>query len=226
MSQDSFLPADYQAPAASSGKYTKFETGETRLRILSNPAFGYEYWNTSNKPVRLKDQPKGKPADMRLTDTKGREERVKHFWALKVYNYNTGQMEVCQIAQATLQNRIAELSRDKDWGNPKAYDVKILKTVVGDKTTYSVNPVPHQPVTEDVKAAFMATPIDLEALFIPGADVFSNTAPQQAPSAVGAAAPAPAAAPATTPAPPVAAPAAAQSNAGRPVVLDEGDLPF
>lgn len=186
MSNDSFLPENYEAPKAGGGNYTKLQDGETRLRILSNPIFGFEYWNTDGKPVRVQQRPNGKPADMRLVDNNGREEKIKEFWAMKVYNYNEQQMQVCQITQSQIKNALAELSRDADWGHPKQYDVKITRSGKGLETKYVVTPVVPKPVSEEVKKAYGATPINLEALFS-GDDPFAGGAPavqpQQAPAA-------------------------------------------
>lgn len=183
MSNDSFLPENYEAPKSGGGNYTKLADGETRLRILSNPIFGFEYWNTEGKPVRVKDRPNGKPADMRLVDNNGREEKIKEFWAMKVYNYNEQQMQVCQVTQNQIKNALAELSRDADWGHPKAYDVKITRSGKGLETKYVVTPVVPKPVSDVVKEAFTSTLINLDALF-DGGEVFpAGNTPQSAPAA-------------------------------------------
>lgn len=218
MSQDSFLPADYTAPTSSTGNYTKLADGETRLRILSNPVIGCEYWNKDGKPVRLRQLPQGRPADMRDADSQGRAEKIKEFWAMKAYNYAEKQMQVFQVTQAQIKTQLAELSKDADWGHPKNYDIKIIRSGKGLETKYSVTPVVPKPVSEEVKTAFTATPINLDALFT-GADPFASNG-TVAPSPVGAT---PAQAPAA-PAPPVAAPAANRPNAGIPEEV--GDLPF
>lgn len=218
MSQDSFLPADYTAPTSSTGNYTKLADGETRLRLLSNPVIGCEYWNKDGKPVRLLHHPAGRPADMRDADSSGRAEKIKEFWAMKAYNYTAGQMQIFQITQAQIKTQLAELSKDADWGHPKTYDIKIIRSGKGLETKYSVTPVPAKPVTDEVKTAFAAAPINLEALFS-GADPFASNG-TAAPSAGGAAT---AQAPPTTP-PPVAAPPANRPNANVPEKIN--DLPF
>lgn len=168
----SFLPTNYEAPKPAGGNYTKLQDGENRLRILSNPIIGWVYWNTDNKPVRSVQNPGACPSDMRAGDNNGRAERPKEFWAMKAYNYSTGEMQILEITQAQIKNQLAELSRDGDWGHPKAYDLKIIKSGKGLDTKYTVTPVVPKPVSQEVKDAFAATPITLEALFT-GGDPFS-----------------------------------------------------
>lgn len=162
----SFLPDDYvMAATGGAGAYTKLKEGETRLRILSNPVIGFEYWNNDNKPVRTKQNPGAKPADMRQADSNGRPERVKEFWAMKAYNYAEQRMEVFQITQAQIKNALAELSRDEDYGHPKQYDIKIKRSGSGLNTEYSVIASPPKAVSQEVKDAYGAQSITLEALF-------------------------------------------------------------
>ena len=59
-----FLPEGYKLP--DNKGYAKIKDGENDFRVLSSAIVGYEYWNTSNKPVRSKEQFKGIPEDIRL----------------------------------------------------------------------------------------------------------------------------------------------------------------
>ena len=163
----SFLPENYTAPVGGSGQYFKPQVGENRVRIVSNPIIGWLYWNTEGKPVRnqIDNNPGAKPADMRQADTNGRAEKVKQFWAVKVFNYATKQMEVWEITQATIMGELQKLSKDEDWGHPKKYDLKISKSGSGLNTEYSITPVAPKPPTAEVIEAYKATPINLEALF-------------------------------------------------------------
>ena len=207
----SFIPENYQMATAGGGNYTKCLPGETRLRILSDAVIGYEYWNDDNKPVRCKDNPGSKPAGMRQQAPNGGEERVKEFWAFKVYDYATGSMGLWQVTQAQIKSAILSLYHDADYGHPKAYDLKINRTGSGLDTKYTVVPAPLKAVSVEVKEAFAATPIDLSALF-------ENRSPFEAPAEAAAPAPKPAA---TKAAPKAAAP--------QPVAagdIDDSDLPF
>lgn len=85
---DDFLPSNYEPPKAASGLFLRLLNGENRLRILDKPQLGYQYWNENNKCVRLRDLPAATPADIRRKD--GAPEKIKHFWAMPVWNYAAG----------------------------------------------------------------------------------------------------------------------------------------
>lgn len=160
----SFLPDNYQAPR-SSNYYMKLVEGENRIRIMSKPIFGWEDWK-DNKPVRFRMD--SKPA--KSFDPK---KPVKHFWAMVVFNYQEEQIQVLQITQASIRKSLEALCRDKDWGDPYAYDIKVMKTGEGVDTEYAVNPVPHKPVDEYIVKCYSERAIYLDALF-DGADPFSS----------------------------------------------------
>lgn len=159
-----FLPEDYKSPAASD-LYLKLKDGETRFRILSKPILGWEDWK-DKKPIRyrMEDKPQS---------SFDPQKPLKHFWAFIVYNYNEGQIQIMEITQATIRKKIEALCRDKDWGAPYGYDIKITRS--GDNamnTEYNVNPVPHRSLDPVVVEAFYNRPCHLEALFT-GEDPFS-----------------------------------------------------
>lgn len=154
-----WIPEDYEAPKSASSNYFKMQEGENRIRILSQPVFGWEDWK-DKKPVRyhyVKGQAAPKPFDPKKP--------VKHFWAFIVFNYRDEQIQIMQITQATIRKSLDTLYRDKDWGAPIAYDIKINKTGEGVDTEYTVNPVPHKPIDDYIAKCFKERPINLEALF-------------------------------------------------------------
>lgn len=151
-----FLPDDYQAPT-SEGKYTRFEQGETKIRILSKPILGWEDWKDS-KPHRF--QMKNKPE--RPFDP---SKQIKHFWAFIIWNYNVEQIQICQITQATIRTAIQNLTDDEDWGSPYEYDIKIIRTGQKLDTKYSITPSPKSDIISEIEKAYNDTPIRLEALF-------------------------------------------------------------
>jgi len=169
-----FLPQDYQMPK-SQGSYTKFDDGETKIRILSAAVLGWLDWN-ENVPIRVKfvaGQPKPTPIDP--------NRKVKHFWALKVYNYTEARIQVCEINQATIQEAIKNLAFSADWGDPSKYDITITKSGSGMDTKYAVMPSPKSELSEQAKEAFVSTNVNLEALFT-GEDPFAAEA-EEAPEA-------------------------------------------
>lgn len=162
---DTFLPEGYEAPRANSN-YMKLEKGENRFRILSKPIIGWEDWTPEKKPIRFMPNEKPeKPIDPNRP--------VKHFWAMIVFNWFKNEIQILHITQRSIQTSIEQLAKDKDWGNPFNYDLKITRDGDGMETEYTVNPVPHKPVGEEVLRAFADKPIYLPALF-QGADPFIN----------------------------------------------------
>lgn len=161
-----FLPDDYEAPKPTNQLYLKLQDGENRIRILSRPIVGWEDWNEERKPVRYKMNEKpAKPFDA--------SKPMKHFWAFIVWNCNESQIQIMHITQATIRSCLESLSKDSDWGSPFEYDIKINKKGEKMETEYTVNPVPHKPVSQEILKAFKDRPIQLEALY-EGLDPFAT----------------------------------------------------
>jgi len=156
MTDNSFLPENYEAPSGGGG-YMKLQQGENRIRILCSPILGWEGWK-DKQPTRFRMEER--PV---TTDFDGG--KTKHFWAFICWDYADEEVKILQITQATIQKSIESLARDKDWGVPFEYDIKITRRGESLETEYSVNPVPHSPVTKEMKDALIAKPIRLEALY-------------------------------------------------------------
>jgi len=160
-----FLPKDYTVPV-SGGNYMKLEKGDNVFRVLSSAVVGYEYWNNENKPIRLSKKPDVLPVDMRIDDYGNKN--LKHFWAFIVWNYKANAIQMLEITQVSIQEGIANLVKDVDWGDPKRYDIKITKTGEKMDTEYAVSPKPHTPVKAEIEQALLNKNYDLNALFIGG----------------------------------------------------------
>lgn len=151
-----FLPENYQSPN-SSNNYFKMQDGENRIRILSQSIIGWEDWQ-DKKPVRYRMA--DKPA--KSFDS---SKPVKHFWAFIIFNYNEEGIQIMQVTQSTIRKAIESLCKDRDWGIPYYYDIKINKTGTSKDTEYTVNPVPHRKVDPYIIRSFYDKPCNLEALF-------------------------------------------------------------
>lgn len=156
---DTFLPEGYKAPSKG---YMKLQEGDNLFRILSSAIVGYEYWNNENKPIRSRTPFKTTP-DIKIKD--GKPDPIKHFWAFCVWNYATDAVEILQLTQSSIKDNIQNLVQDADWGDPKKYDIKVSRTGSGLSTEYSVSPKPHKEVALEIKSAYEAKTIKLEALF-------------------------------------------------------------
>lgn len=167
-----FLPSGYTTPKSNSN-YMKLEEGKNRFRVVSPAIVGYEYWTNDNKPVRLKSDPKSKPADVRINDDGSYT--VKHFWAFAVIDRNDlgGVIKILELTQAGIMRDMESLFSDSDWGDPIGYDITVTRTGQKLETKYSTMPNPAKPLTEEEKELIESNPVNLNALFS-GGDPFSE----------------------------------------------------
>lgn len=175
MTNMDFLPDGYSIPEAGN-KYYKFQKGENRFRILTSPIVGMEHWNFDNKPVRTK-MGVGVDISQVRPDKDGTPGKVKHFWAMPVWDYEDGSLKVLEITQKGIMKAIKELASDKDWGSPVSYDLVVTRDGDGMETDYGVIPKPAKPVAKEASDALQAAceaGFDLEALYV-GGDPFTGT---------------------------------------------------
>jgi|GEM_PF-694667 len=179
-----FLGETYEIPQSggNGGKYLKFKQGTVHFRILSQKALkGWEYWTSDNKPKRVLKRPESTPLDIRIGED-GKPERTKHFWAMAVWDYDSSAVKILQITQATVQEPIMTFVRDKDFGHPTNYDLKVSRSGEGLETKYTVMPL-HKPMPAEAEKELADKPVYLEALLY-GADPFSAESAQYASTTV------------------------------------------
>ena len=170
-----FLPTDYKVPS-SSGNYMKFNPGENRFRIMSSPILGYEYWKEidgKRKPIRVPMEAQISPDDLDPDDNK-----IKHFWAMVVFDHADSKIKILEITQKSILRTIRGLSDDEDWGDPKGsrgYDIVVVRTGEGLETRYEVNPKPKKKLTSGIQEMYDEMDINLKALF-KGEDPFASEA--------------------------------------------------
>ena len=163
------FPSNYTPPESSSegGSYTKIKEGEpAKLRILSEAIVGYSYWTANNKCHRSELRFESTP-DIREGD------KQKHFWAFKVWNYNTSQVEIWEITQASIRDALWGYWKDEEYGDLRNYPLKITRTGKELQTKYSVIAGQIKPLDEEIAAISANTPVNLLALF-EGANPFST----------------------------------------------------
>jgi hypothetical protein len=139
----SFLPEGYELPKSNSS-FTKFEKDKTtRIRVLpswldQDALIFWEYFDESwekPKPIRSIQPHKNTP-----WIKEGHKQ--KECWTMKVYNYDTEQVEICTINQASIKTAIMWFFSDSDYGDPKGYDLKITRTWDKLETKYTITPTP------------------------------------------------------------------------------------
>lgn len=160
-----FLPDGYKKPVTASN-YIKLEQGENKLRILSPAITGYIVWS-DEKPHRFKTAEEVDVTPSRAGD------KVKHFWAMKVFDYKDNRVKVWEVTQASIQETLLGLSGAEEYGNPTGYDLKITRSGEKLDTSYMVLPMPPKEVSEDVAQADKDISVNLEALFS-GEDCFET----------------------------------------------------
>ena len=166
-----FLPTEYEVPQGKSN-YMKFLSGANRFRILSSPILGYEYWvsddDGNRKPLRRRmDNPF-------TTDIATEPEKIKHFWAMIVWNYKDEKIQILEITQKSIQKYLKELARDTDWGSPvNKYDIVVTRTGEKLETEYNTQPKPAKPTDKKILDALKSVQINIEALYT-GDDPFKN----------------------------------------------------
>jgi len=155
----SFLPDNYEPPQAD-GNYCRLKQGPNKLRILQPPILGYLTW-VDKKPIRTRTLEES-PVPSKQGDS------PKHFWAMPVYNYDVGRVQVWEVTQQTIIVPLTELSRNPDWGDPTMYGITVNKSGEDLNTTYLVTPAPPKALPEEIRQAITDTPVNLEVLFDSG----------------------------------------------------------
>jgi len=153
----------------------KLTPGENRIRILGsmndNPPTairGMVGWGTDSEGNRKPDRT---PAGEKV-DASKYEEKPKEFFAMIVWNYASEQISILEVTQASIIGEIVSLANDEDWGDPKEYDISIVKTGEGMETRYNTVPKPKKAQTKEIQQAFADAEINLLALFS-GGDPFA-----------------------------------------------------
>ena len=173
-----------EKPKANKDEYLKFEKeGTYRFRVMGilgdehNFIHGYIAWDNENKPHREAFVEGSKGSEELIA--KDRNNEPKYFWAFVVIFINAvdrenkpifevkeGKPQVLEIQQITIQQGIARLLNDVDWGDPKEYDITVNRVGLdkGD-TKYHVNAKPKSPITQEMLTAVSDAKIDLRAMF-------------------------------------------------------------
>lgn len=168
------LPKNYELPASevkTDGYLNAFEVGDTKIRVLTPIQTGFE-WHVGEDGKGVIDRKfiKGdRPVRVRTFQelvNQPEATEYRHFWVMVIWNYEKELIQILQIKQTSIQKQIAGYEKDEDWGDCQKYDLVINRVGKGlDDTKYQVIAKPAKPVTEEIKRAFLETPIDLDAWF-------------------------------------------------------------
>ena len=157
-----FLPKDFK-DSLSNSRYWKVKDmpqGESRFRIVQPPIFGWIDWK-DEKPYRYRHEKKP-------TQSFDADRPLRAFVSCYVWDYARKGLYVLEFSQKTIIVALDNLFASEDWGDITGYDLKLMKEGSGQKVKYALNPTPHKPLSDEIKAALKASPVQLEALFAGG----------------------------------------------------------
>ena len=151
---EDFLPDGYVMPDSGSG-YLKLQKGENRFRFLTSPITGL---------VWFEEESDGKKSVHRIRPGEKAPlgAKAKHFWAAIVYDLKSESVKILEITQKSIQSGILNLNSNQAWGNPKDYNLCVVKEGDGMETSYQVLPEPESGVDQAILD--QALKINLNAL--------------------------------------------------------------
>ena len=186
------LPENYKDPSTV-GDYLKLGNKEHYdVRVLGD-------WNQPRTAVQgwvgWKDTVNENGLDVRVASRVGlkdkallyrqgyRDEQIKFFWALVVYNRDLDVIQCWEITQVKVRSQLTNLLENKKWGILNRYDITVSREGEGYDTEYTLTALPDPegglrtcPIAEK---ALEESTIDLRQLFVGGdikAPVEENTA--------------------------------------------------
>ena len=122
--------------------YTKFNEGSTVIRVLDDEP--YSFWQHWIGTAKTAATCRGKDCPICNVIAQDKANRVtprfsnsqRH--AMRIWNYATNEMEI-MIQGRKFMNQLLTLNREV--GDLKTYDVKVIRSGSGTDTTYSVLPM-------------------------------------------------------------------------------------
>ena len=166
-----------QSSSSGGGNYMKLKQGTNQFRIVGSSDDGGVIqgmlgWGTTADGGR-------KPYRWRIGESvpEGVEDKPKQFLAMIVWSYDEERIQILEIPQVGLRKELITLAKDEEWGDPRKYDLKIVKSGESKETSYAMTPSPHKKRSDEINAAVKEMKINLEALFT-GDDPFAEPTPE------------------------------------------------
>jgi hypothetical protein len=164
----SFLPTNYKLETSNSA-YMKIVPGDNKIRLLTYPITGHrEFMELPGGEKKVFRYKEGNKPDK----PKSPNGKIQQFWAMVIWDYKEEKLKILEITQKSIQANLMALATDPDFGEPYSYDLKINRQGQDLLTKYIVSPLSKAPLSENIKTAFLATPILLDALYV-GGDPFT-----------------------------------------------------
>lgn len=156
--REAFLGKNYSRPS-SGGSFFQPEKGNTKVRILTPPVFGYVAWKRegdSKLPVhiRLDEKFDFKP-----------EQSPKYFWGVLIWNFKENAIQLWVLSKATIISKLETLLENDEYGDPRGYNITVTRKGDGMDTEYDVVPSPKSELAEEIKKAMEETKLNPESIF-------------------------------------------------------------
>ncbi len=146
-----FLPKGTQRPTTGDSSYFKLKQSRNKIRIITSAVVGYETWD-NKQPTRTK-----------TSNPEAIEEKM--FWSCGVIDRVDGKLKIWTFTQKSIMNALMDIIEDEDFGDPKNYDLTIIREGESLETRYTVLPLAPKKLTESEQALVGMTNINLEVLF-------------------------------------------------------------
>ena len=162
-------PKDYEKHEEISDYMRLQKEGDYRIRILRDPILGYETWEESvDDNGQKKNTPHRARTFQECVGMPSKDGKIKEFHAFIVWDYQTKTVRLLNVTQK-YKEEIYDYNIDEDWGDFSKYDLVIKRTgLTFSDTEYSVRPIPHKPMADEIKKAFKQITIEEELYFTGG----------------------------------------------------------
>lgn len=163
--------------------YLRLDEGENIVRIFTSPYKFYQHW--------LNDPVTGKKRRVRCAVENcplcQRGEKTQMRFLIGVLSRKDNKPKILEIG-SQIFNQIITLKKSKNWGDPKSYDMNVVRNAEGSQPLYSVVPDAKTPFTDEEKQivkAFMDR-VDLNKMSAaPAPEQVAEMAGLDAPVAAG-----------------------------------------
>jgi len=163
-------PKDYEKPEEKKdfkSDYMKIsKEGDRKIRILRSPIIGFETWeNVTGDDGKTRSKPNRARTFQEAVNLPSKDGKVKEFHAFVVWDYETETIKLLTVTQK-YRLEIYDYSIREEWGDLSGYDFVInRKGLTFEDTEYSIRPMPHKPMSKDIKDAYKEVTIKEELYF-------------------------------------------------------------
>lgn len=132
----------YSLPSGSAD-YLKMPDGGASIKvvILDTVVTGWSYWTADKQCIRSATPFKSTPG-IRPAEEGKKAEAPKHFWAMKVYDFESKSIKILEVTQRSIQEAILSIHEGDDYDlNDMTVALRISAEGAGLKKSYKILPV-------------------------------------------------------------------------------------